>query len=105
MARVDTWIGDATIDMTNVPTLPDRDYPFREDVYPLAELAMSEAPPELAAFLISKAEANGIELIRDEVVELVCRGEGIPEQRFTIYWPSAAGMHVLVPRRHVVGRA
>ena len=91
--------------MKLVPTLPDRDYPFREDVYPLAELAMSEAPTELAALLISQAEASGVELIRDEIVELVCRGEGIPEQRFTIYWPSGAGMHVLVPKRHVVGRA
>lgn len=91
--------------MKPVPTLPDGEYPFREDVYPLAELAMSEAPPELARFLIAQAEANGINLVRDEVVELVCRGEGTPEQRFTIYWPSTAGMHVLVPKRHVVGLA
>lgn len=91
--------------MKPVPNLPDRDYPFREDFYPLADLAMSEAPQELADFLIAQAEASGIKLIRDEVVELVCKGDGIPEQRFTIYWPSEAGMHVLVPRRHVVGRA
>jgi len=91
--------------MKSVPTLPDGEYPFREDVYPLAELAMSEAPPELASFLIAQADANGIELVKDEIVELVCQGEGIREQRFTIYWPSAAGLHVLVPKRHVVGRA
>ncbi len=37
---------------------------------------MSEAPPELASFLISQANANGIKLIRDEAVEVVCRSEG-----------------------------
>lgn len=66
---------------------------------------MSEAPPDFAAFLIAQAEENGIELIRDEVVELICKGDGVPEQRFTIYWPSEAGMHVLVPKRYVIGRA
>lgn len=91
--------------MKPVPTLPEREYPFREDTYPLADLAMSEAPPELAAFLIAQAEASGIELIRDEVVELVCKADGMPEQRFTVYWPLEAGLHVLVPRKHVVGLA
>ncbi|UZF93722.1 hypothetical protein [Bosea sp. NBC_00550] len=91
--------------MTTVPTLPAGSYPFREEVYPLAELAMSEAPPELAAFLMDQAKANGIKLTRDKVVELVCRGDGIPDQRFTVYWPSSAGMHVLAPKKHVVGRA
>lgn len=91
--------------MKPLPALSDRDYPFGEEVYPLAELAMSEAPPALAAFLTSQAENNGVELIRDEVVELICISNGMAEQRFTVYWPSGAGMHVLVPRRHVIGRA
>lgn len=91
--------------MKPTPTLPNDMYPFREETYPLAEMAMSEAPPELARFLLAQAKANGIELIRDEVVELVCKADGIAEQRFTIYWPSEAGLHVLVPKRHVVGRA
>lgn len=91
--------------MKAVPALRDREYPFREDYYPVAELAMSEAPPELARFLIATARANGIELIRDEIVELICRGVGVPEQRFTIYWPAGSTLHVLVPRQHVVGKA
>ncbi|WP_291821775.1 hypothetical protein [Bosea sp. (in: a-proteobacteria)] len=91
--------------MNAAPTLPNGDYPFRDEVYPLAKLAISEAPPELAEFLIEQANANGIELIRDAVVELVCRGEGIPVQRFVVYWPSGSGIHVLVPKRFVVGKA
>lgn len=86
-------------------TLPDGKYQFGDGIYPLAKLAMSEAPLELATFLVAQAEASGIELIRDEVVELVCKGDGISEQRFIVYWPSGAEMHVLVPRTHVVGRA
>lgn len=91
--------------MIAVPTLPDGIYFFRDETYPLPELAMSEAPAELASFLIAHARANGVELIRDEIVELVCKGDGIPDQRFTIYWPTAAGLHVLVPKKFVVGRA
>lgn len=91
--------------MNAAPTLPNGDYPFRDEVYPLAELAMSEAPIELAEFLIEQAKANGIELIRDAVVEVVCRGEGIPVQRFVVYWPSSSGIHVLVPKSFVVGKA
>lgn len=91
--------------MQATPTLLDGEYPFRNEVYPLAELAMSEAPTELAQFLVEQAKANGIELIRDAVVELVCRGEGIPVQRFVVYWPSSSGIHVLVPKRFVVGTA
>ncbi|MGO4175834.1 hypothetical protein [Bosea sp. TAF32] len=90
--------------MTTVPALPDGIYFFRDETYPLRELAMSEAPAELANFLIAHARANDIELIRDEIVELVCKGNGILGQRFTIYWPSA-GLHVLVPKKFVVGRA
>lgn len=91
--------------MTITPTLPDGDYPFREDVYPLADLAMAEAPADLARFLMAQAKANGIDLIRDEVVELVCRGDEMPEQRFTVYWPTTGGLHVLVPKSFVIGRA
>lgn len=101
MAVVGLW----STYMKTAPILPDGDYPFREDVYPLAELAMAEAPPELVEFLVAQARVIGIDLIRDEIVELVCKGDGVPEQRFTIYWPSSAGMHVLVPKTHVVGRA
>lgn len=91
--------------MKTEPELPDGEYPFREEVFPLTELAMSEAPRELADFLIAQARANGLELIKDDIVELVCRAEGIPEQRFVVYWPSNAGIHVLVPKRFVVGNA
>jgi hypothetical protein len=41
--------------MNAAPTLPNGDYPFRDEVYPLAKLAISEAPPELAEFLIEQA--------------------------------------------------
>lgn len=91
--------------MKPVPALLDREYPFREDYYPVADLAMSEAPPDLAEFLIATARASGIELIRDEIVELICQSDGIPEQRFTVYWPTGSSLHILVPKQHVVGKA
>lgn len=91
--------------MKPVPALHDREYPFREDYYPVADLAMSEAPQDLAEFLIATAKANGIELIRDEIVELICRGDGVTEQRFTVYWPAGSRLHILVPKQHVVGKA
>ena len=91
--------------MTPVPPLRDGRYPFGQDYYPRAELAMSEAPPELAALLIARARAQGVRLIRDEIVELVCKGDEMPEMRFMVYWPQGAAMHVLVPKNHVVGRA
>lgn len=96
---------DQTTDMTTAPTLPDGIYFFRDEAYPLRELAMSEAPADLASFLVAQAKATGVELIRNEIVELVCKGQDIPDQRFTVYWPSSAGLHVLVPKKYVVGRA
>lgn len=38
--------------MKHPTTLADGEYPFREDPYTLSDLAMSEAPPELAEFLV-----------------------------------------------------
>lgn len=84
--------------------LPEGDYRFREDTYPLSELAMSEAPPELANLLIDQAREQGVELIRDQVVELICQGPGISELGFTIFWPKGDKLHILVPRQFVKGR-
>jgi hypothetical protein len=91
--------------MKPTQSLPDGVYPFREDEYPLSELSLSEAPPDLAAILVAQAEANGVALLRDVVVELKCRVDGIDENRFTVYWPTGDVMHLLVPKKYVVGRA
>jgi len=40
---------------TALKTLQDGQYPFREDYYPLAAMVMTEAPPELEAFLATQA--------------------------------------------------
>jgi hypothetical protein len=40
---------------------------------------MVEAPPALEALFKSQAAANGVDIIRDEPVELRCRSEEYPD--------------------------
>jgi hypothetical protein len=52
---------------------------------------MVEAPPDLQALLIAQATANGMEIVRDEPVELRCSSEQYPDATFLIYWPEGNG--------------
>lgn len=91
---------------TPLKTLQDGQYPFRENYYPLTAMVMTEAPPELEAFLAAHAAANGIEIVRDEPVELVCAAPDMDTNRFLVFWPSGSErMHLLVPRHLATGLA
>lgn len=85
--------------------LPDGDYPFGSETYPLSRLTMAEAPAELQDLLQKQAAANGIAIVRDEPVELVCVTPEMETHRFLVYWPMGDRMHLLVPTELVVGKA
>ncbi len=91
---------------TTLKKLQDGQYPFREEYYPLADMVMTEAPAELEAFLATQAKASGIEIVRDEPVELVCAAPDMETNRFLVFWPSGSErMHLLVPRLLAKGLA
>ncbi|WP_205929534.1 hypothetical protein [Rhizobium leguminosarum] len=46
-------------------TLPDSDYPFIDQRYPLAELAMIEVPEGIQKISLDQAEKNGEAIMRD----------------------------------------
>lgn len=80
--------------------LPDGLYPFIDKRLPLSELVMIEAPQELEALLKSQAAANGVEIIRDEPVELRCESAEYPDATFLVYWPrSSERIHMLAPKQ------
>jgi hypothetical protein len=86
--------------------IPDGLYPFIDKRLPLADLTMVEAPPALEALFKSQAAANGVDIIWDEPVELLCRSEEYPDATFRIYWPYGTDrIHMLAPREFVSGRA
>jgi hypothetical protein len=88
---------EAKMDLSPVPTLPDGLYPFIDKRLPLGYLTMVEAPPALEALFKSQAAANGVDIIRDEPVELRCCSKEYPDA--TIYWPYGTDrIHMLVPR-------
>ena len=88
------------------PQLPDGLYPFIDERLPLGDLVMAEAPPQLEALFKSQAAQTGIEIIRNEPVELRCRSEEYPAATFLIYWPHGVErIHMLVPKRFAQGRA
>jgi len=69
-------------------------------------MAMVEAPPKLEALFKAQAAATGIEIIRDEPVELRCQSEEYPDAVFLIYWPSQEDrIHMLVPKEFLRGQA
>ena len=81
-------------------------YPFQDEVFPASEMAMTESPAELEALLREQARANGIDIIRDELVELVCKLPDTGEMRFMVFWPSGTErMNMLVPKRLAKGQA
>jgi len=86
--------------------LQDGQYPFREGYYLLSAMVMTEAPAELEAFLAAQAKANGIAIVRDEPVELVCELPDSETNRFLVFWPAGSErMHLLVPRHLAKGLA
>jgi len=86
--------------------LPDGLYPFIDERLPLSELVMVEAPPDLEAVLKSQAAANGVEIVRDEPVELRCCSAEYPDATFLVYWPHGTErIHMLVPKKFARGRA
>lgn len=86
--------------------MAEPEYPFQDEVYPASMMAMTEAPAELETLLRAQAQANGIEIIRDELVELVCKLPEADAMRFMVFWPSGAErMNILVPRHFAKGQA
>ena len=78
--------------------LPDGQYPFIDERLPLAEMAMVEAPVDLEALFKREAARNGIEILRDQPVELRCRSDRFPDALFLIWWPTGSDrIHMLVP--------
>jgi hypothetical protein len=88
------------------PQLPEGFYPFADTRMPLGEMAMMEAPAELEALLLKAAHDDGIEILRDTPVELVCVAAGHPDATFLVYWPAGVErLNILAPREFVKGRA
>lgn len=86
--------------------LPDGDYPFADVRLPLSEMGMMEAPPELEALLRSAAEKDGVEIVRDQTVELRCTSESFPDATFVVFWPSGnERLNILAPKGAVVGKS
>jgi hypothetical protein len=85
--------------------LSDGLYPFVDERFPLSELVMVEAPVQLEALFKAQAAANGVEIMRDQPVELNCRSDEYPDATFLIYWPlGQPRLHMLVPKRFAQGR-
>ena len=66
---------------------------------------MVEAPRDLESLFKSQAAANGIDIIRDEPVELRCSSEEYPDATFLVYWPRGSEhIHMLIPKKFAEGR-
>lgn len=89
-----------------VARLPDGMYPFIDQRLPLSEMTMVEAPSQLEALFKSQAAKNGVDIIRDEPIEICCQSEEYPDATFLIYWPAGTErIHMLVPAKFAVGLA
>jgi hypothetical protein len=89
-----------------IARLADGFYPFIDQWLPLSEMTMVEAPPKLEGLFKSQAVASGIEIRRDEPVELHCQSEEYPDATFLVYWPLGSDrIHMLVPTKFAAGRA
>lgn len=91
--------------MFEIPKLPPGDYPFIDERYPLDQLAMIEAPPDLAGLIVNYAGTTGVEIVRGEPVEIKCRTEEFGDATFLVWWPRGEPMHLLVPRHMRKGLA
>ncbi len=89
-----------------IACLPDGHYPFIDERLPLSDMTMVVAPPQLETLFKAQAAKNGVEIVRDEPVELRCQSEEYPDATFLIYWPNGTErIHMLVPTKFAVGRA
>lgn len=91
--------------MNDTTLLPDGMYPFIDEKFPLSELAMIETPAGLKAILVEQAKNSGIEIVRDQPVEIRCVTEKYGDAVFLIYWPHGEQMHMLAPRKFQRGSA
>ena len=81
-------------------------YPFIDKRLPLSEMMMVEAPARLEALFKEQATKNGIEIIRDEPVEIRCRSDDYADATFLIYWPTGMDkIHILAPKKFATGWA
>lgn len=86
--------------------LPDGVYPFADTRLPLSDMAMMEAPQALEAVLRAAARESGVDILRDQPVELRCTSDAYPDATFMVFWPSGdERLHVLAPKTSVKGRA
>lgn len=84
-----------------IPDLPDDEYPFIYDRFPLSEMSMIEAPPELEAIFRAEAARNAVQLARGVPVELKCQSKEFPDAVFLIYWPlDDDKIHMLAPKEY-----
>ncbi len=89
-----------------VPSVPDGRYPFIDKWLPLTDMTMVEAPPQLEILFKAQAAKSGVEIIRDEPVELRCQSGKYPDATFLIYWPTGSErIHMLVPKEFAKGTA
>ena len=80
--------------------MTDELVPFGEDQAPRSQMRWTEANRSLETLLVSQAEANGIELIRDEEVRLDCSLPDGTVMRFVVFWPSGEDrINILAPAR------
>ena len=86
--------------------LPDGDYPFIDQRYPLAELAMIEAPRDLENLLRTSAAKAGNEIVRGVPIELRCQSADYPDATFLVYWPlDDDKLHMLAPKEFSAKRS
>src|SRR5271166_4629737 len=86
--------------------LPEGLYPFIDERLPLSQMTMVEAPARLEALFKEEAAKSGVEIIRDEPVEIRCRSDEFSDATFLIYWPTGTDkVHMLVPTKLALGRA
>lgn len=92
--------------MGNFPELPDGTYPFMDERHPLSEMAFGLTPESLRTLIAQQAARAGTTIVRDEPVELRLADHASVDATFMVFWPSeSADMYLLMPKRHIAGRA
>ncbi len=84
--------------------LPNGNYPFIDQLYPLSDMIMVDAPGELEKLFKAQPSENGAEIIRDRPVELRCKSEEHPDATFLVFWPKhSERINLLFPRKFAQG--
>ena len=71
------------MELDEVPTLPNGEYPFIDQMYPLDMMTFIDAPQDLETLFKTQAERNGTSIIRDQPVVLRCVSDAWPEAKFS----------------------